>query len=234
MVAKNLASKIKDRNIQALTLFLVSLVIFNIAFISTGGWARLFWNLAGYAVIYSAYRFANLNLSSIGLSANKIKPGLKYGISIIGIIAVGMLIVFFIDKTAFKDPRYHHNLFTALYAAAVLLPLKTVLFEELAFRGILPAICLKIKNQRRFATIVSSLAFGLWHVYSATKIGDYSLSDTIVIPNVAVLFGVFVATSVAGYLFCELRWRSGSLIAPITVHWFINGFGLILASLSWK
>lgn len=226
--------KIKDRNIQALILFLSSLVVFNIAFISTHGWARLFWNTTGYVTIYAAYRFASLNLKSIGLAKNNIKPGLKYGLYIIGAIAVGMILVFAIDKTAFKDHRYHHDLHTALYAAIVLLPFKTVLFEELAFRGILPAISLKIKNQRRIASILSSFAFGLWHIFSATKIGGYHLTSGIVVPNFAMVFAVFVGTFAIGYLLCELRWRSDSLAAPIAVHWFINGFGLILASLSWK
>jgi membrane protease YdiL (CAAX protease family) len=214
-------------------LFVVALIVFNIAFISTGGWARLAWNTLGYISLLVAYRSAGLSLHSIGLSKASIKSGLKYAGLAISVILLAMLLLFMINKTAFHDPRYHHKLSTALYSALVLLPLKTVLFEELAFRGILPAIALKIKNQRRFAIIVSSLAFGFWHVYSATKIGGYTALGFLV-PATLVIAGVFLVTSIAGYLFCELRWRSGSLIAPIAVHWFINGFGIVLVSLSWS
>jgi membrane protease YdiL (CAAX protease family) len=210
------------------------LAVFNIAFISSNGWARLVWNFSGYASLFLAYRFAALSLGSIGLSKSSIRSGLKYASYVIAVILLAMLLVFIFDKTVFNDPRYHHRLSTALYSVLILLPLKTVLFEELAFRGILPAILLKVKNQRRYATIVSSLVFGFWHIYSATKIGNYHLAGNLTIPNVLVVAGVFVATSIAGYLFCELRWRSGSLIAPAAVHWFLNGFGIILASLSWS
>lgn len=231
---KKLVDSLRNRNLQAVILFAAALVVFNIAFISTNGWARLAWNSLGYASLLLAYQLGHLNLKAIGLSKKNLKPGLIYGACVIAIIFCGMMILFFIDKTLFKDPRYHHSLSTALYSVLILLPLKTVFFEELAFRGILPALLLKIKNERRFATIISSLAFGFWHIFSATKIGDYHLAGNITIPNVAVVCGVFVATSVAGFLFLELRWRSGSLAAPIIVHWFINGAGIILASLSWS
>ncbi|HSW79109.1 MAG TPA: CPBP family intramembrane glutamic endopeptidase, partial [Candidatus Babeliales bacterium] len=170
---------LKNRNFQALSLFALSLLIFNIAFISSHGWARVFWSSLGYLTLYVICRVEGLSLSSIGLSRSRVKSGLKYGFYVIAAILLLMLLAFFIDKTIFQDPRYHHNLSTALAAALELVPLKTVIFEEVAFRGILPAIALRIKNQQRFATIVSSVAFGLWHVFSASKIGNYDLAGSI-------------------------------------------------------
>jgi membrane protease YdiL (CAAX protease family) len=227
-------NNLKKRNFQALSLFALSLLIFNVAFISSHGWVRVIWSYLGYLALFIACRIEGLSLGSIGLSRSRIKQGLKYGIYIIAVILLFMLLVFFIDKNIYEDPRYHQKLGTALIAALVLVPLKTVLFEEVTFRGILPAIALRIKNQQRFATIVSSVAFGLWHVFSASKIGDYDLAGAVTIPNIVVILGVFIATTAAGFLFCELRWRSGSLLAPIIVHWFINGCGIVLASLSWS
>ena len=32
----------------------------------------------------------------------------------------------------------------------------------------------------------------------------------------------------AGMLFCELRVRSGSLLAPVLLHWAVNGLGELL------
>ncbi|HSX53638.1 MAG TPA: CPBP family intramembrane glutamic endopeptidase [Patescibacteria group bacterium] len=225
--------KFTSRTTQGLLLFVLTLIVFNIAFISSNGWARLFWNISGYAILFMVYKFTRLSLDSIGLSRRSIKPGLKYGCYIVLVILFVMLVAFFIDKTIYKDPRYHRNLSTALYSVLILLPLKTVIFEEIAFRGILPAILLKIRNERRFAAIVASLAFGLWHVFSATKIGNYHIGGNVNIPGIAVIGGVFIATSLFGYLLCELRLRSNSLVAPIIVHWFLNGFGIVLASLSW-
>jgi membrane protease YdiL (CAAX protease family) len=38
-----------------------------------------------------------------------------------------------------------------------------------------------------------------------------------------------VGTGIAGVLLCELRRRSGSLIAPMAVHCALNSFGYALA-----
>jgi membrane protease YdiL (CAAX protease family) len=38
-------------------------------------------------------------------------------------------------------------------------------------------------------------------------------------------------TAVAGLVFCWLRLRSGSLLAPALVHWALNGLGYLLAFL---
>ena len=42
-----------------------------------------------------------------------------------------------------------------------------------------------------------------------------------------------VATGVAGFVFTWLRKRSGSLIAPIALHWSLNGVGALAAALVW-
>lgn len=229
-----LSDKRSSQHIQLATLFILALVMLNVAFINSGGWTRFAWSIAGYACLLVVFQKTGLTLPAIGLSREYARRGVTYAAyTIAGILAV-MLLIFVLDTAAFKDPRYNQSLSTALYAAFVLLPLKTVLFEELAFRGILPAMLLKIKHERRFAAIVSAAAFGMWHILSAAAIGSYSLAGGIIVPNILVIISVFIATSAFGYLLLELRWRSNSLVAPITVHWFINGFGIILASLSWS
>ena len=42
-----------------------------------------------------------------------------------------------------------------------------------------------------------------------------------------------VATAAAGFVFSWLRSRSGSLIAPIALHWSLNGIGALAAALAW-
>jgi membrane protease YdiL (CAAX protease family) len=41
-------------------------------------------------------------------------------------------------------------------------------------------------------------------------------------------------TTVAGLLFAELRRRSGSLLAPIGLHWATNGMGVLAAAWVWS
>ncbi|CQD19141.1 putative integral membrane protein [Mycolicibacterium conceptionense] len=42
-----------------------------------------------------------------------------------------------------------------------------------------------------------------------------------------------VATGIAGFIFTWLRKRSGSLIAPIALHWSLNGVGALAAAMVW-
>ena len=41
------------------------------------------------------------------------------------------------------------------------------------------------------------------------------------------------ATAAAGFIFTWLRRRSGSLLAPIALHWSLNGMGALAAALVW-
>jgi membrane protease YdiL (CAAX protease family) len=45
--------------------------------------------------------------------------------------------------------------------------------------------------------------------------------------------GTVVFTTVAGLLFAELRRRSGSLVAPMGLHWATNGIGILAAARVW-
>lgn len=224
---------IDKKSLYILAALVASLTVFNFAFVPATGWLRLFWNLSGYAVLLVVYKLAGLSLADIGLDKKYLKSGLIYGGSIVLLIAGVLGLTLIVNPAMFSDPRYHQSLSSALYASLVLLPLKTVFFEELAFRGILPALLMKFKNNRWFATIISSLGFGLWHITSAATIGSYHIGASIVVPKLLVILAVWLFTSVAGVILCELRWRSKSLVAPTVVHWFINGAGMILAALSW-
>ena len=144
------------------------------------------------------------------------------------------MIAYAFSSSSFRDPRYHHEVSTAIYSSLVILPLKTIFFEELAFRGILLGYLLKIKLSRWYAILISSLTFGLWHISTASVLRDGSFSSQSFAHVVFSIFGTVLLTTVAGILFCELRLRSKSLAAPIAVHWFINGAATVLAALSWS
>ena len=125
---------------------------------------------------------------------------------------------------------------SALVAALVVVPLGTVVPEELAFRGLLPAL-LGRRHGRRAAVLVSSGLFGLWHVLpslgggaaNAAITGAVGGGDAGTAARVAV---TVLFTSLAGVVLCWLRLRSGSLLAPVLAHWTVNGLGVIVATLA--
>ena len=105
----------------------------------------------------------------------------------------------------------------------VTLPLLTVIPEELAFRGVTWALMRRVGGTR-VATLGSSVLFGLWHVLAALGGGPANetaagaLGEGAV--GVAARVGATVlVTFLAGLLLCALREGSGSLLAPIGLHW---------------
>jgi membrane protease YdiL (CAAX protease family) len=119
----------------------------------------------------------------------------------------------------------------ALRRAFVTIPLTTVIPEEFAFRGVL----LGILGADRRSAIVTSLVFGIWHVLPA--LGDGPANDTVgaVIGEghrgVAVrAVGTVLVTSVGGLMMAASRLRSRSLLAPILMHWAVNGIGELVSA----
>jgi membrane protease YdiL (CAAX protease family) len=78
--------------------------------------------------------------------------------------------------------------------------------------------------------------FGLWHVLPAL---DLARTNNAVAGSgrrarlaVAVV-GTVAFTAAAGVLFGELRRRSGSLLAPMLLHWATNAAGVLGSALVW-
>lgn len=118
----------------------------------------------------------------------------------------------------------------ALFSALVRVPFGTVLFEEVAFRGVLLAMLVG-----RFGLVagaaLSSLAFGAWHVPPAFGVvtGNAAVQTALgSSPLLAVTVGA-VAAAVAGAFLCLLRIRYGHLIVPMAVHVVANGLGYLAA-----
>ena len=115
--------------------------------------------------------------------------------------------------------------------ALVVVPFGTVLLEEVAFRGVLLAMVTS-----RFGVVwgvaVSSLAFGLWHILPSLVMHESNagVAATIGTGRRAQVTSVVLSvagTAVAGVLFCMLRLWSGSLLAPMGLHWATNGLGFV-------
>jgi membrane protease YdiL (CAAX protease family) len=123
-----------------------------------------------------------------------------------------------------------------LTAVLVVIPLGTVLPEELAFRGLL--LSLLGRGYGMLAgTWLSSGLFGLWHVLAALGGGAANAAITGAVgggaPGTAARVVVTVVfTSLGGAALCWLRLRSGSLLAPALAHWTVNALGVIVIALA--
>jgi membrane protease YdiL (CAAX protease family) len=195
--------------------------------------------IAGPLVALGLVLFARrtgLTWHELGLSRRTLVPGLKYALGAIAAVAVVYAIGAAIPLTrpAFQDVRYHLHLSAALLTAFVVVPLGTVLLEEVAFRGVLMGLI----NRHRgafWASITSSVLFGLWHILPSLRLNSAngavgSILGTGLTGQVLAVAGAVGFTAVAGLLLCELRRRSGSLLAAAALHWATNGLGLLITA----
>lgn len=80
--------------------------------------------------------------------------------------------------------------------------------------------------------------FGLWHIASSLGLTSENVGFTRLFGGglfgmVAGVVLAVIATGIAGFVFTWLRRRSGSLIAPIALHWSLNGIGALAAAVVW-
>ena len=186
-------------------------------------------------------RMAGLTWPELGLGWQTMLRGVEGGVIAAAAVAIVYAVALAIPFTrgAFRDTRYRVGSRAALYTALVAIPLGTVLFEEVAFRGVLWGLLVRDFGATA-ATTVSSGLFGLWHVLPATGLAR---NHTSVKGPTAVAFdrrrlgftvlATIAFTTLAGIVFAELRRRSGSLITPIGLHWATNGLGVLAAARVW-
>jgi membrane protease YdiL (CAAX protease family) len=222
---------LRDRTVTSLVLLLSLLVVCNFGFAFSDGWSRWGWQAFAFVGLFFVYRYAKLSLADIGLSRARVGQGLKYGLITIAVILLALIIAYLIKQNIFRDSRYHHSLSSAIGAGLFILPLKIVLFEEVAFRGIMPALLKNLGSKTWVVFVVTSGLFALWHILTAPKSSNVSVGHY---SNLLILGAVFVTTFLGGIIFYYLRYKSDSLVAPIMVHWLINGSAIVLAALSWR
>lgn len=225
-----MVGSLSGKSALSLGLLALLLVVCNFAFAKSNGWSRWGWQVFSFIGLLSVFKLGGLTLADIGLDKSKVGSGFKYAAIAIVIILLAFLVAFLVQKSLFKDSRYEQSLRNAITASLFVVPLKTVLFEELAFRGIMPALLKDLGSSSWIILLVSSISFGLWHILTAPVTTSITSGKH---SHLLIVGAVFVATCVAGAVFYYLRQQSGSLIAPIAVHWFINGTAIILAALSW-
>jgi uncharacterized protein len=181
-------------------------------------------------------RRAGLSWHDLGMSRRTLVPGLRYAVGAVGVVAVVYTIGAAVPATrvAFHDVRYHLHPGAALLTAFVIVPLGTVLLEEVAFRSVLLGLVHRHRGAT-WASITSSVLFGLWHVLPSLRLAqvNQAVGATLGVGatgRVLAILGAVAFTAVAGLLLCELRRRSGSLLAAAALHWATNGLGLLITA----
>ena len=190
------------------------------------------------ALLLGVGRAAGLSWDELGLGPGSLARGARWGGLCAGIVVAGYALVLAVPpaRRFFRDVRYRLGIRSALAMALLAVPLGTVVFEEVAFRGVLWGL-VEEANGPVWATAATSLLFGAWHVLPAL---DLARTNTALAGSgsrakpVATVLGTVAFTAAAGVLFAELRRQSGSLLAPVLLHWATNGAGVLASAIVWE
>jgi CAAX protease family protein len=195
-------------------------------------WAYVPFSLAVSAIVYLLARRV-VTPAEIGLT--EWGRGARWGGAAFAVTFVLLALAAATPGLAdlFEDRRVGEGGATLVYHALVRIPVGTVVLEELAFRGALPAV-LACRWSTLRAYVLSSLLFGLWHVLPAWSLGDVNpvVDDVLGAGWAGQTAGIGFAvagTFVAGLLLCLLRLGSRSLLAPVLAHVATNSLGYTFA-----
>ncbi|SFO61652.1 CAAX protease self-immunity [Geodermatophilus obscurus] len=191
-------------------------------------------NVAAAGVLLAAARVTGSSWADLGLARRAVPAGLRWGGAALGLVAAGYAAALALPavRPLLADARVA-GLGWGDVAGDVLvrIPLGTVLWEEVAFRGVLLAVLLRVLPLPA-ATGLAAVVFGLWHV--RPTIGGLDAND--LADGTAARIGAVAlacaGTAVAGVLFTWLRLRSGSLLAPALLHLATNTLGTVAAAVA--
>lgn len=204
----------------------------------TGRWTGLFAVPLGALVVAAVAYAAGLRAPDLGLARAELRAGIPYAlgaaVAVFAIVSIAVAVP--ATRQFFLSDRFN-SATEALLAAFVLIPLQTVLPEELIFRGVLQGTAQRVFGVRVTLAVCAGL-FGLWHIASSTGLtaGNAGLREVIGSGAVATAVGIggaVLATSAAGFVLSWLRYRTTSLLAPIALHWALNATGALGAAVAW-
>lgn len=226
-----------SRTRAALALTIGVLVAYNVGrsiFVPSG--PDIVTNLVVAALLAGVAWWGGQSLAEIGLAATTTRRGLLFGgaaiLAVAAVVGLAAAVSAGSSTPAFDDDRTRVGAASMAFTVLVAIPLGTVVLEELAFRGTLLAFLQRLLPVRS-AVLAGSVLFGFWHVAPAIQsAGDNAALSGIAdspLGLAATVAGTVLATTVAGLVFCWLRLRSRSLLAPALAHVGTNSVPFFIA-----
>ena len=192
------------------------------------------FNLALAGGIVGISATAGVGPEELGLARRDAGAGLRWGgaaFAAVSAVVVGAAVVP-ATRGLFDDDRAEIGAAELIADVFIRIPFGTVVLEEVTFRGALLALLCRLTSVPR-AVLASSLLFGCWHALPAwTSVDENSTVATVAGGSgggALVVTATVLATTVAGLVFCWLRLRSGSLLAPAMAHLGTNCVPLVAA-----
>jgi uncharacterized protein len=198
--------------------------------------AYLLTSVVGVAVLLLLADRDGLSRSDLGLGRESLREGRRWALALVALALAGYLVVLAVPalRRALVDVRGSElSPAGVVWQTAVRVPFGTVLLEEVAFRGVLWGMITRRRGPE-WATATSSALFGLWHVLPSLRLAEVNAAVAALVGSgplgrTLTVAAAVAPTAAAGVVFCELRRRSGGLLAPVALHWALNAGGYLFA-----
>lgn len=198
------------------------------------GWAYPLGGALAVAGLLGLARWSGLGATALGLDRRHLRRAAVVGLIGLALVGLAFGIAAAVPalRTVFHDGRMGTlGLGTLLWVTLIRIPLGTVLLEEIAFRGVLPALLGGGERWRWGPVLGASALFGLWHVLPSLALGRNAAVATVLggVP-IAVLSGLAViAAAGAGVVLYWWRHTGRGVLAPALVHLATNSGGVLVA-----
>ena len=191
-------------------------------------------NALAAAVLLAATSASGLTPADLGLRRDRLRGGFRLGSAAAApvVAAFGLAALVPATRPLLNDQRVAGlDRRQLAYQVLLRIPVGTVAWEEIAFRGVLQAALRRVLAEP-VATTVGSAVFGLWHIRPTAEALAVNRLAAGGGARVFAVAGVAAGTAGAGALLCLLRERSGSLAAPVLLHLAANCAGPLASALA--
>lgn len=198
------------------------------------GWAYPLIGLVVAAGLLGLARWSGLHFHAIGLDRRHLRRAGLFGLIGLGVIGLvfGVAVAVPALRGLFGDGRLETlGVGTLLWVTLIRIPLGTVLLEEVAFRGVLPALLGAGDRWRWRPVLLAAGLFGLWHALPSLALTSNATIDTAFggTPIVVVSLLAMLGAALAGVGLHWWRHTGRGLLAPMLVHLATNSGGVLVA-----
>jgi membrane protease YdiL (CAAX protease family) len=198
------------------------------------GWAYPVCGTVTAAFLIMVARWSGLGPNTIGLDRRYVQRAAIVGLLGLGLVALvfGTALAIPALRAVFYDGRMGApGLRELLWLALVRIPLGTVLLEEVAFRGVLPALFGGGEHWRWRAVLGAATLFGLWHALPSLALRQNAMVQVTLgdLPLSAVSALAMLAAAAAGVVLHWWKHTGRGLLTPALVHFGTNSGGLFIA-----
>ena len=192
-------------------------------------------NTGAAALSLLAARTCGVTRVDMGMCPGRLGGGIRIGLitALPAAAVVGLGAVAPATRGFFQDERGRGGgTRRVLFETVVRIPLGTALPEEVIFRGSLLGLFTQ-RHSPAVAASMSSILFGVWHVLPTLRTLPLNPAGARVHGHprrtAGAVLAAVTATTLAGYGLVWLRFRSGSLAAPVIAHAALNGAAYLAA-----